>query len=118
MLDCEGEWRGVSTSYTPKGTAIMLPFDFISEYYKQENTRVYEWQTQCSMNANDNDMNYSLRRLYSESEPEPDLVALTEKSSGFRTETNRYVYTACRDKMGNLCACMNADGRVCLVVKF
>ena len=79
-----GEWDGVSVTFGADGTARELPEYYVPEAYRDWDVTLYDWQTQCSMNCDENSMYYTSRKLMPTVGCEADAIAFTENScSGF-----------------------------------
>ena len=59
----EGEYEGVSATFTPDGTPVELPPHLVPEAYREWGVQVHDWQTQCSAEAAADGLRYTLKRL-------------------------------------------------------
>ena len=48
-----GEWEGVSVTFAPDGAAQQLPEHYVPQAYRDWGVELYDWQTQCSCCATD-----------------------------------------------------------------
>ena len=73
-----GEWDGVNVTFDRDGEAQQLPEYYVPEAYRDWGVQLYDWQSQCSMLANDTGLGYTLRRMMPTVGCEADAIAFTE----------------------------------------
>eukprot|EP00890_Picochlorum_soloecismus_P001499 jgi/Picsp_1/234/NSC_00233-R1_protein len=89
-----GEWDGVSATFDVDGTPRELPEYYVPQAYRDWEVKLYDWQTQCSMNCDSNSMSYSLRKLMPTVGCEADAIAFTEDASdGFEFSSPEFVFS-------------------------
>ena len=89
-----GEWDGVSATFDVDGTPRELPEYYVPQAYRDWEVKLYDWQTQCSMNCDSNSMSYSLRKLMPTVGCEADAIAFTEDASnGFELSSPEFVFS-------------------------
>eukprot|EP01025_Chloroclados_australasicus_P038888 TRINITY_DN4014_c1_g2_i2.p3 TRINITY_DN4014_c1_g2~~TRINITY_DN4014_c1_g2_i2.p3 ORF type:complete len:371 (+),score=46.07 TRINITY_DN4014_c1_g2_i2:68-1114(+) len=74
-----GEWDGVSVIFNSEGEPIEIPSRFVPEAFAEWGQILYDWQTQCSMIAQEDCLKFTLRKLLPTVGCEADAVAFVEE---------------------------------------
>lgn len=53
-----GEWEGVTASFSPEGQPLQLPEYYVPEAYREWGVELFDWQTQCSCQADAQQFKY------------------------------------------------------------
>eukprot|EP00877_Chromochloris_zofingiensis_P003184 jgi/Chrzof1/12867/Cz07g10080.t1 len=94
-LKVSGEWEGVTASFSPEGQPLQLPEYYVPEAYREWGVELFDWQTQCSCQADAQQFNCTVRRMMPTVGCEADAIAYTEAASSTSNDEQHLAVHSC-----------------------